>query len=372
MRAALSTQARGLAEKLKMHDIIVSTTCNYNILIRKKIFETAEFGLNPDFRYLTPEYLICLGLGREKHQLQFRGIEHLTGMWSMMLETMLLALHDEGVLLTAGTDAIWYMGLVPGFSLHDELEYMVKVGFTPYEALRTATANAGEAGRRIYHLDEADFGTVETGKRADLVLLQGNPLEDISNTRKISGVMARGKWYPREEIDAMLEFDPEIRRAQLDLFDACLALRNGDPLPLDKFVESTGYKEAKDCLYGYRQAMAMFIGALHEKGMDERAAAQFNTAVGANWDDVNFLNAICWTTAVEMKIEPLYPGAIAAAERALELNRHPAILDTLAWLHALSGDYDKALEAIGEARSLAPDNKGYEDSYAKIMEMKRG
>jgi imidazolonepropionase-like amidohydrolase len=370
LRNALSGQASVFAKKIKANDVIVSTTCNYNTLIKKKIYETEEFGLNPDLKYLTPEYFICLGLGREKHQLQFKGIEHLTGMWSMMLKTMLLALRDEGALLTAGTDAIWFMGLVPGFSLHDELEYFVKIGFTPYEALRTATANAGEAGRRIDGLYEADFGTVEEGKRADLVLLDGNPLEDISFTRKISGVMANGRWYPHEEIASMLEFDPETRRAQLDLFEACLSLRNGDVLPLDEFVESTGYIEAKNCLYGYKEAMKVFIGALHEKGMDERAAAHFDAAVRVNWDDANFLNSICWTTAVEMKIEPLYPAAAAAAERALEINRHPAILDTLAWIQALSGDYEKALETIGEARSLAPENKGYEETYAKIIEMR--
>jgi tetratricopeptide (TPR) repeat protein len=84
---------------------------------------------------------------------------------------------------------------------------------------------------------------------------------------------------------------------------------------------------------------------------------------------VNFLNAVCWNTAVEMKIEKLYPSAQEAASRAIELNRDPDTLDTLAWLYALSGSYDKALEAAAEAKSLDPGNEVYEKTYAEIIEM---
>jgi imidazolonepropionase-like amidohydrolase len=372
LRAALAEKASECARKIAGEDIIVSTTCHYNVVIDKKIFETAEFARNPAFKYLPPEYFLALGLGREKHQAQFKGIEHLTGTWSTMLGTMLLALREEGVLLTAGTDAIWYMGLVPGYSLHDELDYFVEIGFTPYEALKTATANAGEAGRRIDGLDQVDFGTIESGKRADLVLLGGNPLEDISNTRDISGVMANGTWFSREDIEAMLAFDPEVHRAQLDLFEAGLALREGDAGPLDEFASKTGYEEAKECIYGNRRTVAELIMGLHAQNMDDRAASHFDTAVKANWDDVNFLNALCWDVAVENKFEKLYPAAIAATKRALELNRHPAILDTLAWLYALSGDYGPAIKAIEEAQSLDPDSEVYRETHDRIVEMKGG
>ena len=97
-------------------------------------------------------------------------------------------LHEHGVKFILGTDSD-NPYLVPGFSLLDELDYLIEAGFTPYEALEASTRNAAEAmGKR----DE--FGTIEAGKRADLILLEANPLEDVGNIRKHDGVMLRGHW----------------------------------------------------------------------------------------------------------------------------------------------------------------------------------
>jgi hypothetical protein len=115
------------------------------------------------------------------------------------LEKMLVALNESGALLMSGTDAATPV-MVPGFSLHDELETMADVGLSPYEVLRTTTYNPA-----LYLGELDEFGTVEVGKRADLVLLEENPLDDIANTRQIAGVMVRGRWYSRAELDLMLE-----------------------------------------------------------------------------------------------------------------------------------------------------------------------
>ncbi len=111
------------------------------------------------------------------------------------------AMHAAGVPILAGTDSGGAMGafLYPGFSLADELERLVDCGLTPADALRTATLNPAR-----YFGEEETTGTVATGKRADLVLLDQNPLEQIGNVRGISGVMADGKWLPREELDRLL------------------------------------------------------------------------------------------------------------------------------------------------------------------------
>lgn len=97
-------------------------------------------------------------------------------------------MHRAGVEFLAGTDSGPNTPASPGTSLHDELELFVESGFTPMEALQTATRNPA---RYLGKLQE--MGTLEPGKVADLVLLNGNPLDDIRNTRKISLVVLRGR-----------------------------------------------------------------------------------------------------------------------------------------------------------------------------------
>ena len=107
-------------------------------------------------------------------------------------------LHRAGVPLLAGTDS--FDGFdISGFSLHQELELLVKAGLRPAEALQAATLNPAKFLGR-----ERDLGAVEKGKLADLVLLDADPLQDIRNTRKISGVVLNGRFFDRVELDRML------------------------------------------------------------------------------------------------------------------------------------------------------------------------
>jgi hypothetical protein len=103
-----------------------------------------------------------------------------------MQKTLTLALHQAGIMLLAGTD-VGLPGIVPGYSLHSDLERLVEAGLSPLDALRTATLNPAKF---LQH--EADFGTIEVGATADLVLLSANPLDDIRNTRKIVKVLRQG------------------------------------------------------------------------------------------------------------------------------------------------------------------------------------
>jgi imidazolonepropionase-like amidohydrolase len=107
-------------------------------------------------------------------------------------------LHRAGVHLMAGTDAP--MPLVyPGFALHDELALLVAAGLTPREALRAATLEPAE----FLHID-ATAGSVEAGKRADLLLLDADPLRDIRNTRRIHAAVLDGRLLARPDLDALL------------------------------------------------------------------------------------------------------------------------------------------------------------------------
>jgi imidazolonepropionase-like amidohydrolase len=108
-------------------------------------------------------------------------------------------LQKAGLPFLAGTDTPAGVDVLPGFSLHQELQRFVDAGFTPMEALQTATTNPAKFLGR-----QADFGTVEKGKIADLVLLDADPTTDIRNTRKIAAVVANGRYFPREKLDGIL------------------------------------------------------------------------------------------------------------------------------------------------------------------------
>ncbi len=100
-----------------------------------------------------------------------------------------------------GTDGM-NKGVVPGFSVHEELRNLVEISFTPFEALQAATRTPAE------FLRENEFGTVSVGNRADLILVDGNPLEDVSRVSKPAGVMVRGSWLPANELRRMLDEVP--------------------------------------------------------------------------------------------------------------------------------------------------------------------
>jgi cytosine/adenosine deaminase-related metal-dependent hydrolase len=111
---------------------------------------------------------------------------------------ILKSAHAAGVPILAGSDGPDPF-IFPGFSLQDELEWLVKSGFTPAEAIQAATLKPAEFVGKV-----DQYGVVEPGHAADMVLLEANPLEDIRNTRKIAGVVLGGKYYSRSELDGML------------------------------------------------------------------------------------------------------------------------------------------------------------------------
>jgi len=114
-------------------------------------------------------------------------------------QRLILELHRNGAGLLLGSDSPQIFN-VPGFAIHRELEYLVDAGLTPFEALQTGTANPARFfGQRDM------IGVVKTGAAADLILLDANPLDDITNTRRIHGVMVRGRWLPRRELDVILD-----------------------------------------------------------------------------------------------------------------------------------------------------------------------
>jgi amidohydrolase family protein/tetratricopeptide repeat protein len=214
-------------------------------------------------------------------------------------------LAQSGVRLLAGSDAM-NPAAIPGFSLHEELELLVAAGLTPFQALRAATANAGE-----FLGDGA--GVVRPGAPAELVLLAANPLEAIGATRRVEGVLAGGRWHPREELAATLAERarayaleaPFMDRIQLDGFDEALRHRREaeERAPGSVVVRAEGL-ESLSLVYG-------FIG----QGAKAREAAELATREHPQrWTAWTRLGEACRSLGDE-------PAARAAYARALEL--HP-------------------------------------------------
>jgi imidazolonepropionase-like amidohydrolase len=107
-----------------------------------------------------------------------------------------MALHEGGARILLGTDSPQIFS-VPGFSIHREMQFYVDAGMSPYDVLASGTRVIGD------YFGE-NFGTIAVGEGADLILIEGNPLQDIKNVSRIEGVVVRGKYVSREEIQNRL------------------------------------------------------------------------------------------------------------------------------------------------------------------------
>lgn len=162
----------------------------------------AEVVARPEMRYLPPERLatwrddnmfaayprVPAAEGAVRREAVRRFVGHL---------------RDAGARILVGTDAD-VAGSVPGFAIHEELRRLVAAGLTPREALRAATAAPAEYLAEVLP-DLEPFGTIEVGRRADLILLDADPLEDVAHLEQPAGVMARGAWFPASELQALLD-----------------------------------------------------------------------------------------------------------------------------------------------------------------------
>ena len=160
-----------------------------------------DFAANPDprNRYVAA----ATKLGWDRYQpvpktLPAEKVAARKSVFNRLLELVGLMQHG-GVRILAGTDVGGIRDLIPGFSLHDELQLLVQAGLTPLEALRTATVNPA----KFLNMQDR-LGAIKPGKLADLMLLDADPLEKIGNTQKINAVVVDGRLFDRKALDAML------------------------------------------------------------------------------------------------------------------------------------------------------------------------
>ena len=189
--------------KLRTENIPICTTLVVGEGIVKKLHETETFLKRSENKYLPEGYMDTFRQGKEKHQVIFKGFEDFAIFKYTLERLLLIKLKKAGLTLLLSTDAgTGGMGIVPGFSIHDELQILTENGFTPYEAIATGTVNAARTIENM--IGEGDFGTIEVGNRADLILVNRNPLEDVRNIRDLLGVMVAGRWYEKTELQKMI------------------------------------------------------------------------------------------------------------------------------------------------------------------------
>jgi imidazolonepropionase-like amidohydrolase len=170
------------------------------------LWETAFFGdrtaadtgaERPEIRYMPPE---TIDEWKQAVDNRLAESDVATNRQAAELRRRILqALHEGGANIALGTDSPQIFS-VPGFSMHREMALYAELGMSPYEVLETATRKPAE-----YFEATEDWGTVAVGQRADLVLLQANPLDDIANLSDRAGVLVNGRWFSEEEIQRRLE-----------------------------------------------------------------------------------------------------------------------------------------------------------------------
>ena len=192
-------EAARLFPLLAARSFCVTPTLVVQARVRYEIAER-DFDSDPRKRYFFPaiwsSWDTKSGLRRPPAaanlDLLKRSVQQSTG--------LMLAAHKAGVPILAGTDCgVSNNYVLPGWSMHEELEALVKAGLTPADALRSATVNPAR-----WRGEAATEGSIEKGKRADLVLLRSNPLNHIGSTREIEAVFLGGEHFSRTKLDAML------------------------------------------------------------------------------------------------------------------------------------------------------------------------
>jgi imidazolonepropionase-like amidohydrolase len=157
-----------------------------------------ELARRPEMRYVAPTTLAEWAEVKDGILTETNSTPESARRTIEMRRRLIKALHTAGAGLLLGSDAPQIYN-VPGFSTHRELESLVSAGLTPYQALETGTRNIA-----IHFGTRKETGTIEKGKRADLILVDADPLADIRNTTRRAGVMVRGRWLPQAEIERRL------------------------------------------------------------------------------------------------------------------------------------------------------------------------
>ncbi len=317
-----------LAREAKQANLeFTPTLTSFETIWRQTTSEFDAMMKEPELKYVEP--VTRANWGPQTNRYRASWSNRLTEMDRMLkqsleLQKMMVREFDKaGVPVMTGTDSPLTF-VYPGFTLHHELELFVESGLSPYRALRAATITPA----KVLKIDER-LGSVAVGKEADLVLLDANPLENIKNTRKISGVFSRGRWFADSEIDKMLA---EI---------------------------AAGYKPLWDEI----QVFQTFL----DKGEIKKALEIFKNSEGKNENAANYLESAVNTIGYRY----IRANDLDKAFELLKLNTEyfPDAFntwDSLAEVYMLKGEKDLAVKYYKKSLELNPNNTNAVEQIKKL------
>jgi len=207
LRKKYHTKMTKLTKDLKEANISVISTLNHEG--SKREYDLEAFMARKEIPYQSKDYIESLQNNYPDNKQRWSGIEWHVSLQQTFDRFILSYLYDNGVQIVLGTDAQTAICILPGFAVHQELKIMLDYGLSPFEAIKSATVNASQVVEAMNGND--DFGTIEVGKRADLVLTDSNPFKKISSIEDNLGVMASGVWYPREKLNEMMAIEDRFR-----------------------------------------------------------------------------------------------------------------------------------------------------------------
>lgn len=186
---------------IKEHGAAVIPNLSFVAMTRAQLNDVEQLWTNPEAQFLHPTVQAMWRQQNPTTRADLKRFDLRERGKQTIVRKLTRTLNEAGVPLLLGTDAS-APGMFPGASARVELSELVLAGLTPFEALATGTRTPG---RFLHgHVDRSPpFGTVTEGSRADLLLLDANPLTDISSVERITGIVVRGKWYERSQIDSM-------------------------------------------------------------------------------------------------------------------------------------------------------------------------
>lgn len=188
------------------------------------------FLARPELKYLAPWARVMWGPGLNRYNPDNSSPKSLAFCRKSLAfqKTLARSLHQAGVKILAGTDAMT-PGAMPGFTMLEELQNLAELGLTPYEVIRAATRYPAEFLSR-----SNDFGTIAVGQRADLILVNGNPLANLTNVQRRVGVMARGEWRTEAELQKMVDEIPDAYQRAEKRVESLLT---HDPAGASRYIE---------------------------------------------------------------------------------------------------------------------------------------